>query len=456
MPPVRSPSPERDGYDVRVMEVLDRASASVEERFADQPRLAVEIYRAIGSIYDRLGIPREGLKDFRRAVEISKAAFSQDDPELLAAKMQLASALIRLDQVDEPESLIRDALAQAETGTGETSKLTLALLSSLGELLQKTRRYHEAEPILRRATETSRRVHGPGDEQSLHAANSLVACLMAQGKIAEAGPVLEETLSAARASHGETHQATLGMMNNYAALLIRLDKLSEAEAVYRDLLKAVRRALPPGSFNLGMTLGSLGICLAMQDRHDEAVDPLMEAVEILTATAGGEHHTTERVLSELYQALYDSNRSAEALVYHQDAVQARLRIAGPGETESVVRSITEWSIELGDHGVVAPNNHAIRTLLDEASAMADQAHPRTARYLENLGWALVHTGQPACGEIILVRARDMLEETQHADRQRLAERIAEASASQPIDADTNGLARVSVTNGDCARWLDEE
>jgi len=84
-----APTPYTNGADVRVVEVLERTVAGVDEAFPDRPLARARVLQRVGVTYSELGLHAEGLALLQRAV----ALFDEFQGEPTLERAQLASAL---------------------------------------------------------------------------------------------------------------------------------------------------------------------------------------------------------------------------------------------------------------------------------------------------------------------------------------------------------------------------
>lgn len=418
-----SPDPSRDGHQVTVVDVMRRAADKIPDRFSEHPQLAAELHRTVGAIYSGLGVPKEGLADLRRAAELYDYELGPHDPITLDTKYLLAGTLLSLEHLEESETLLRSTLKQSAAALGSDHEQTLYLVITLGDVLQKSRQYEEADQMFRQAVTITRLDFESHHKLFLAATNRLSASLLAQKKLAEAEPIMIETLEGLRKTVGPEHPNALAMMNNIGSLLIEQNKHREAEVIYTELVEVAARVMPRESWQFGILLGSYGHCLEALNKDSEAEARLEESLDILQATMGEDHYLTERVGSNLYNLYYKMGRNDEAIEFHQQAVERRLRIAGPGETESVVRSISEWETALEKLGVENPQEVSVQKLSLAAKNMRETNHPRLSRFLENTGWAFVQLQRFDEAEHFLTESLDVYDHADMASRDRIAERI---------------------------------
>src|SRR5262249_11183634 len=87
-----------------------------------------------------------------------------------------------------------------------------------------------------------------------------------------------ETIEQERVVFGPEHKNTLMGASNLAEILTNEKKYAEAEALQRDTLAIQRRILGPDHQDVAETIYGLAALAAMQQRRDQALSLLQEAV----------------------------------------------------------------------------------------------------------------------------------------------------------------------------------
>ena len=89
-----SVEPDEKGADVRLVEVLDDASKTASQRFADNPLQEGDVRIMLGQVYTRLDMQRAAIAEYDRAVKLLQSALDSDDRRVLNAQYQHARALL--------------------------------------------------------------------------------------------------------------------------------------------------------------------------------------------------------------------------------------------------------------------------------------------------------------------------------------------------------------------------
>jgi serine/threonine-protein kinase len=424
---IAAADPGVDGHDVTVFELLNEAEVKIDDRFAGRPVVQATLRHVLAQTYSSLGLTRESLNQFQRAFDSRRELLGLAHRDTLESMVGLGGALDDAGRLEEAAAMLSDAVGRGERALGNEDPVALDAQAALGETLQSLSRYNEAEPLLRRTLSAQQRILPEGDEQILTTMSSLAACLRVQGKLADAEAVSKDFLDLARRVKGPSHPATMSAMNGLGLLLFDRQKWNEALAVHRELLTIAEGALPPGHFHLPLFRGNVGDCLLKLGRDDEAEPLLLAAYEGLRDSLGADRHLTERRLDRIYRFYYRIGRLTDADRLHREAVYMRLRIAGAGQSESVLRSIDEFAEIAEAHGTFQGADRFYDDLIVYGESLPKD-HPHRAQYLGNLGWALMQKEQYDLAEPLLLASYEERRKTQgmsHGDVKWLVETISD-------------------------------
>jgi hypothetical protein len=135
---------------------------------------------------------------------------------------------------------------------------------------------------------------------------------------------------------------------------------------------------------------------------------------------GADRWETERAAWLNWEVARKSNDADEVERWGLRAILARLRIAGPGELESVTGHIEQMESDLRNLGRPGDADGLVSRLADAADESVASPHPRRARYLGNLGRAVVALDRDPDAESLLVAAFDALPYSENGKEDRAA------------------------------------
>lgn len=334
---LRSADPAEEGKDVTVRQLLDKAAATVEERFTGDPLPEAEVQGAIADAYSALGFLELALPHTARAFELRERALGQFDRRTIDSLELLAYAKGDAGENTVAVDYIRETLRRAEEHYGSNDSTTIAamrnvavcILSEPGtsreaeSLLVRARGALDAAPwrtdaheasllngfyflyqakedwqhqleVVQREAELWERQYGRTHRGSLAARNNLGLTLGRLGRSEEACACLASVLEDALKLYGESSTKIETYRANYGSLLKGLGRGREAEAQFRAMLEARRRRSGEESpKTLGCRL-SLADCLREQGRIKEALREVRGVLDVLRTPAWSTLPRTDR------------------------------------------------------------------------------------------------------------------------------------------------------------------
>jgi serine/threonine-protein kinase len=379
-------SPDEQGKDVRVIDVLRRASEQVPVKFADDPLTAAKMYGVLGQTFRALG----DVPSARAQNDLAIQAALKTGREMTIADVQLIQAKLlhgSLGKGDEAEPLARAALDVRTRRLGPDHEDTLDALATLASSLQTLGRFEPAEEAFRAVLTGYQKKFGDEHRATVTAFNNLAALLRSRGRYTEALPLFEKSVSGAARVYGPEHPSTLITTSNMASCLTQLNRTDEAVAILRRVVQAQERALGPEHPNLAATLNqlasamqwantqqppdgdprpmkaravevfrralaiataklgpaarntlvfrsNLAVCLTELGRHDEALAEATAAHEACVKTLGPDHWQTLAMQGNVAQALAGLKRYEEAIATTTSVYDAMARARGPTDNET--------------------------------------------------------------------------------------------------------------------------
>ena len=94
-------SPEEQGRDVTMRQVLDVASKSIEGKFSDEPLVEASIRWTLGHTYESLGEYQQAELHLRRALGLRRTELGTEHDKTLRAMDSLASVLVDQGRYEE-------------------------------------------------------------------------------------------------------------------------------------------------------------------------------------------------------------------------------------------------------------------------------------------------------------------------------------------------------------------
>ncbi len=323
-----SADPRQVDKDVKVVDVLDRASLDVAVSFPDDWEIAALLHNTIGRTYQGLGRNDEAVKQHAAALEIYTREFGQENLDTLSTMSALFVAYKEQGNHAEAEALVRKELEIERRILGPDHERALQSAHNLGAVLSDQKKFAEAEPLIRQALEGRLRLFGERGRMTLFSKTNLANVLMAQKKCAEAEALLREVLEAQETLYEKDHTDRLSTMNNLVALLVSQGKFAEAEPVSREVLASRRRVLGDEHYNTQKSLNNLIVVLLRQGRNSEAIPFIQELLAIRRRVLGDDHKITLKTMDQFVGLLSTTGRLGEYEPLLQEVIDTFRRFRG--------------------------------------------------------------------------------------------------------------------------------
>lgn len=260
--------PDRaQGSDPTMRDVLDRAAATLGERFRGQPLVEGALRTAVANLYRRLSAFPVADKHLARARALLEGV---DDPAAVEALLYTARLEMERSQPRAAVAAARAALAALDELENPTPTVRIECLKTLGTTLDALGEFDEAEQLLREAVARSRELYGPEDAAYAEALNLLGFTLVNRGQWGEGEAAYRAALDIRRSVLNEKSVSIVANLHNLASLAKNRGDRAEAGRLTREALEIAEEILEPTHWVIDVLRLDLAGDLAAQERLDEA------------------------------------------------------------------------------------------------------------------------------------------------------------------------------------------
>jgi len=373
-----SPAPDLSGRDVRVLDLLEDASAELWSRTDIAPEVSALLHHTLGETYRSL----EAFEPARAHLEEAIRAFEGSTPDELSALEAHAALAEVLFELNEPEAARRstarvaagleafedpplwltmrplelEAAAAAFRGDTEAQiAATRALFDGWsehvpagGDVVETARtnlsnalitlgRYEEADALLAEGIAAMEGTPLDGGVRQLAqmANRASIACSLAEWNRADA--LTEELVDLAAEVWGPTHQATRSVWNTRADVLIQLGRIDEGKELYREVMVRTEEALGSENDDTLLARNNYAVALLYAGEHGAARAVILPCVEILDSGRVSAGPTFDVQVRMTYaNALDGLGRHAEVLPVYRRIVGELEGLAGEGHPQTLI------------------------------------------------------------------------------------------------------------------------
>ena len=353
-----SPHPDRMGWDVTVIEMLEAAAGLVGERFAASPAVEAHMRRTLAQIFQSMGRLADAEKQLERSLALRRAEV-RADPSVTARWIELAVDATRMGSVqierrrfDEARALLEEADGIL-AGSGDAQPLALGeLLNTRAILEMRVGRPDLAVGLFRESLELARRTVGEDHVDTLRGRLNVGVALAQQGEWEAAEESLEATYEVIDGRFGPDHPWAAMIQQNLAKLDLARGDVDLAELRLR------------------------------------------QAVDSMLAWDREPNHSTARAVQELGDLLRQRGELGEAAEWIARSLELFEAVLGPdsvevAETRGILGSIRSRVGELESAGPL------LRGGVEQLTALVGARHPKTLMARKDLGLHLYRCGRLA-------------------------------------------------------------
>jgi TPR repeat protein/tRNA A-37 threonylcarbamoyl transferase component Bud32/type II secretory pathway pseudopilin PulG len=319
------------GRDTKLMlELLDKATARVDQELKDQPLLQAKMQDTLGNVYCKLRQYPKAEPLLRGALETRERILGKEDTNTLTSMTDLAGLLFDKGDYAGAELLCRRVVETQERILGKENPVTLSSLSHLAVVLWQKGDRAEAEPLARQVLATQERTMGKEYPDTLKSELGLSGLLLDKGDYGAAESLIRHVVEVRQRTLGKEHPDTLNAMNDLGVLLLVLKKdYAAAETLFRQLLETQEHILGkehPDTLNAMHNLASV----LLEKGDYVAAEPLMRYVlDVRKRILGEEHPDTLKAMNNLANLLLCMNdtNAVEAVNLYRKAAEQNLAVA---------------------------------------------------------------------------------------------------------------------------------
>jgi serine/threonine protein kinase len=287
------------GRDTTILrEILDKAAARIDKE-TNQPAVAAELRRVIGTVYERTAQYRQAEEIQRTALAICRERFGPESPEAAAALNELGITLISSGEKLAAEKVNREALEIRRRRFGNENADVATSEDNLAHACNDNGKFTEAEALIREALATRRRLFGNESPEVMDSLRNQILILGNTGKWAEAEATAREVLALRRKLLGPQDPSLARALNDLAWTATGNGKQNEAEALQRETFTLRQKVLSDNFPDVAESLYHLGDRMRQRGNLEDAHSVLSAALSLFRKSLGDDHPSTLYTLNNL-------------------------------------------------------------------------------------------------------------------------------------------------------------
>lgn len=325
-----APDPAHMGRDVRVRDLLDKASTELQSAPPTDPLIGARQHEALGKTYDALGEFAKARTEFQSAFDLRTKALGPEHELTTASALHLSAVLATLGELDQAA-----ALAEAVHATR---------LKTLG----------------------------PTNLGTIGAAGDLAGVRTQQGRFTEARDLFEVAVQAARAGGHERTLTAADLMSKYAVLLTLNGDFDRAQQIYTVLLPLEQELLGPDGAALRSSAQGAANVARQRGRFDVAKDLLDDVVTRRLAQLGPDHSQTIGAMNDQALVFMQTGAAVKAIPVLERVVAGSEKALGPEHRNTLKARVNLATARLISGDPKAAEADLLATLPRLIAAIGDQ------------------------------------------------------------------------------------
>jgi eukaryotic-like serine/threonine-protein kinase len=405
------------GRTVTVMEVLDRGAARLDSGLAAEPALRADMLGVVASLYRELGLYGRAQPLLEEALDVRRH-LGRADSALASSLGDLASVLHEQAELEQAESLAREAVALRRARAGPADAELAGSLADLAAIVSTRGEAAEADSLFVEALHIKRGLgNGAGVAQTL---NSYGVALSRAGRYEESQRAHEEALALFRGEYGDSHTRVATSLLNLATTIMELGDYAHAETLLTECLAIRRVLLSEGHPHVAVVYATLGDLHQRAGRLDDAETAHRQGLAIYRAALGDDHPDVANSLNHIGVILYFKGRPAEAAEVFEQVLPVWRATYGPTH-RNVFFVLNNLGASLRAAGMLERAEQVLRETLELRRAEFGDEHPDVAQSLNNLALLLVERGETGEAEPLFRQAIETWRRTLRDDHPTVAD-----------------------------------
>jgi serine/threonine protein kinase len=404
-PTARADSHIAPDANIKMRTILDRAAASVSNKFQEQPLVEAAVRLTIGKAYKELGEFQTALPHMQRALEVFQDKRGRKHPETLRAALEVGEVLRHMGHYRRAEPLLSETLAACRIVLGDDEKDTLKTMNALATVYEEQGRYRLAEPLYREALQRRSRVLGEKHADTIMSRGNLGLLCQRLGKTEEAEKLTVQALEDSREVNGKEHPATLTAMMNLAMLYKMQERLDKAEPLAEQSAARQKTVFGDDHPATLTALNDLACVLEAALKYDRAEALYILVLEKRRKVLGDEHPDTLPSINNLGLLYYREAKYDKALALLEEGAKTGRRVLG--DEHPAVLLLLHNLVHLYQFSNLGEAEKLARTVLKGMENVYGDEHRETLTAMNTLASIIEARGNLDEAEPLYVRCLDL-------------------------------------------------
>lgn len=338
-----SVDPSELGRDVKVYDILDKASKDIETSFKDQPEVEASIRSTIGNTYVNLGEYDKAKPFLDKALEINQKVYG---PESEQVAFNIHDFALYYDWVGEykiADSLYNKSIKILRKVLKQPTKRFADALNNYGIIKMYFEKYDEAEKLFTEAIDIALSAYGEKNTTTATFMNNLALNYTDAGNLDEAEKYYKKSMKILIELLGENRPEIGTIYNNLAYLSVLKKNYKMAEDYLIKSYNLKRTLKGEDHSDVGLALNNLGVINFRMGNYNKAEQYLIDAITQYRKSFDDNHPRVALSQYWLGKVYLETGRLKKSEEYLKSSLTTRIKKL-PEENKDIWRSKTELGI----------------------------------------------------------------------------------------------------------------
>jgi serine/threonine protein kinase len=380
-----SAAPERMGYDVKMLDVLEHAADGLHERFDDHPEIEAEVRADLSEVYVKLGRYPESLTHAEEASKLFHGSLGADHFKAVDAEFRVADRAGLMQQTQMSLDIATAAFDRARVTFAAKPNLMLNAISTYGAALSRAGRQDEALAILREGLTLADTL--PSDNRAAQVSvvsilSWLSAAERAKGNTKELLPLARQIAERTEKLCGPSHLDSLAAKSNLVNELTQAKRIDEAAELGSTLPALAEKLLAPGHPGRAYCAASASAALRAAGRFEESERFALQAYDAMVAAFDEYNWATDSMIV-IVRNLYAEWPGHTDQLREWTMRQARLHLmtTSADQLGGTIKSLERICGQFRRPEFTATPAQLLKLAWDDRDQLAPPGHPRRAVFL---------------------------------------------------------------------------
>ena len=321
-----SADPEIKGRDVKVYDLLEKATEDIEIKLKSFPKIKSAIKQTLGQTFIGLGEYEKAETLLLEALESNKKLFGPISKETANSAHQLGLCYDWIGNFQLADSFYAEGVSIYSQISDEPLKGLADNLNDYGTLLTNIGEFDSASTMLKRSLEIYGIFNEVKGQKEAITINNLAVNMHHQNKIDEAEKYYLEAKEILTNLYGENRPEVASIFNNLAFIYLDNQKFDASEKAFQKAYEIKKIVFGSDHPSSGLALINMGMFYFETKEYDRAERPLLDAINMFTRTKAFDDPFLSLAYYWLGRSYLESNKLKESEKVLRNSIKIREKV----------------------------------------------------------------------------------------------------------------------------------